>query len=327
MKKRYSLILLTILTTAGCGSNSSHISSSSFSSSLINSSTDIVSSSMSEPTFSSESISSDSSKEDSSSSSSSSSFNYDDLPYVDDLIWFPNLEIEVEQRQYIDNYIRENDDAKIMIPCPDMLEVVDNYLVGKKSGDTFIVYKAKGKYQKIFVSIKEKGTFSRAYNFSKSLLAGKTVAVLGDSVAADATVGDEVSVYPRRFAQKFDMTFFDNYAIGGTTGSYPSFNANIMKEYGGIYFDTDMEITKNIDQLLKDDTFTWVSQDTNVATVDQDGTIVGTGIGEAKIIAKSTADPSAFDEARISVFSTPTKVDLFFMDKSTMQPTNLQLNK
>ena len=43
------------------------------------------------------------------------------------------------------------------------------------------------------------------------------------------------------------------------------FRAKILKEYGGIYFDTDMEITKNIDELLKDDSFLGVEDSGNIA--------------------------------------------------------------
>ena len=43
------------------------------------------------------------------------------------------------------------------------------------------------------------------------------------------------------------------------------FRTKALKEYGGIYFDTDMEVTKDISELLKDNTFLGVEDSGNVA--------------------------------------------------------------
>lgn len=170
-------------------------------------------------------------------SSEAPKIDFDKLEYVNDLLWFPDVKMEVEERVYINNYIREFKDTEILIPDEKLLKMDGDYLVGLGTGDTFIVYKADGKYQKVLVNIAAKGTYKRAYNFKTADLKGKKIACFGDSVAADGTVGDEQSVYSRRFAKKFGMEYVGNYAIGGMTGTYTAFNANIMSEYGGVVYE------------------------------------------------------------------------------------------
>ena len=60
-----------------------------------------------------------------------------------------------------------------------------------------------------------------------------------------------------------------------------------------------------------------------MATVDQNGIVTGVDIGSADIIVRSDANPSVYASREISVYSPPKKVDLFFIDEDTMQPTDL----
>ena len=69
--------------------------------------------------------------------------------------------------------------------------------------------------------------------------------------------------------QNFDIniTNFSRDAFKNKKWAFVSDVARIyaLKEYGGIYFDTDMIVTKNIDELLKDEVFAGWESEFNVA--------------------------------------------------------------
>lgn len=228
------LLLLATMALTACGGTSSQVSSivpkpSSEQSSEVPSQTSSAVSSKEEPSVvSSEIISSQPSSEKKTIP--------EDVKYVTDLLWFPDQKIEVGQKQYMGSYLLEFKDSEILIADGSMLEIDENgYLLGKAVGETYIAYHANGKYQKVNISIAKAGSYKRAYRFDDiaAELKDKNISAFGDSVTADATVGDTSSVYPRKFALKYKMNFIENYAVGGTTGSYSTFNENIMKEYGG----------------------------------------------------------------------------------------------
>lgn len=177
-----------------------------------------------------------------------SSVDYSNLPYVEDLLWFPELKLEVDQIQYINNYMMEFEDSEILIPDESMLSFKKDYLTAHKEGDTYIVYHANGKYQKVNVNIAPKGTYDRAYTFEEigPSLEGKKCANFGDSISFDWTLGDQVSTYSRRFAKKYGMEMGpdDNHAIGGSVSMYVTNDPNVMTEYGG----TEYQYNDGVDQ-------------------------------------------------------------------------------
>ena len=69
--------------------------------------------------------------------------------------------------------------------------------------------------------------------------------------------------------QNFDvnMTNFSKKAYDAKKWAFVSDVARVyaLKEYGGIYFDTDMIVTKNVDELFKDEVFAGWESEFNVA--------------------------------------------------------------
>ena len=97
-----------------------------------------------------------------------------------------------------------------------------------KEGETNVVLKYKGQNQLVKVVV---GKIGANYKFSKERLYSKGIVAFGDSVTADATIGNSGKTYSRRFASRFEMNYLRNYAIGGTTATYMYKGSNIYKEY------------------------------------------------------------------------------------------------
>lgn len=97
-----------------------------------------------------------------------------------------------------------------------------------KEGETNVVLKYKGQNQLVKVVV---GKIGSNYKFSKERLYSKGIVAFGDSVTADATIGNSGKTYSRRFASRFEMNYLRNYAIGGTTATYMYKGSNIYKEY------------------------------------------------------------------------------------------------
>ena len=104
-------------------------------------------------------------------------------------------------------------------------------IIGKGVGTTYLVLNYKGENQKLKVNVYEQGTFSSSFAFDYFRLEGKKIAAFGDSVTADSTIGNSGKTYPRLIAERFNMEFTKNYAIGGTTATYMYVGSNIYKEY------------------------------------------------------------------------------------------------
>lgn len=97
-----------------------------------------------------------------------------------------------------------------------------------QEGETNIVLKYKGQNQLVKVVV---GKIGSNYSFSKERLYSKEIVAFGDSVTADATIGNSGKTYSRRFASRYEMNYVNNYAIGGTTATYMYKGSNIYKEY------------------------------------------------------------------------------------------------
>lgn len=142
---------------------------------------------------------------------------------------FPNIQMEVNQRLCIDNFIIENEGTEIFIYDESYVEFKDNNLYGKKVGSTYLLVKVNDEYQKVEIEIKEEGSLSRAWNIS-DMKEDETIVAFGDSVTAEATIGSPRQ-YVYNLASKYKLNYLKNYAIGGTTGTYMYEGSNIWKEY------------------------------------------------------------------------------------------------
>jgi len=64
------------------------------------------------------------------------------------------------------------------------------------------------------------------------------------------------------------------------------------------------------------DTVTWTSSDEDVLVVDQDGLVTAIGVGEAEVIATSTADPEVSGRAAVEVVALDSMSVLFVFDRA-----------
>ena len=146
-----------------------------------------------------------------------------------DFMYFPDIKMEVNQRLCIDNYIIEHENSEVLIYDSSLVKLEDNCLIGLKEGLTYLLLKANDSYQKVEIDVKPIGTYKRAWNIS-SMQKGEKIVAFGDSVTANATINADLT-YVRKIAKEYGLTFKNNYAIGGTTGTYMYEGSNIWKEY------------------------------------------------------------------------------------------------
>ena len=129
-KTNYLSVLLLTLLVSSCNSNQSSLDSAT---------SEEISSSFSETISSSDS---------SSETSVTPSMDFSSLDYVNDLLWLPDLKIEVGQKEYVKCYELEYENSEILVGDSSLLSYQDSYIIGLKEGETFIVYHANDKYQK-----------------------------------------------------------------------------------------------------------------------------------------------------------------------------------
>lgn len=148
---------------------------------------------------------------------------------TEEFMRFPNITIEVNQRLCIDNYVIENENSEVLVYDSSIVKFEDNNLYGLKEGKTYFLLKVNDKHQKIEVEVKPEGSLKRAWNFS-DMKENENIVAFGDSVTANATINADLT-YVRKIAKTYGLNFFNNYAIGGTTGTYMYPGSNIWKEY------------------------------------------------------------------------------------------------
>ena len=155
----------------------------------------------------------------------------------EELMMFPDLKIEVNQRLCIDNFAREIEGSKITVRDPSIAKYEGEYLVGLKVGKTYLAVEANNKCQKVNVEVFAEGTLKRAFNFS-DMQKGQKIVSFGDSVTANATINADLT-YVRRIADAYGLRLVNNYAIGGTTATYMFPGSNIEKEYYNLDYAID----------------------------------------------------------------------------------------
>lgn len=186
---------------------------------------------LSEEKYSSDNVSVESSKNNGSyesfsiqEESSTSEIEYTKFVEIDD------IHLEVGETYYLKEVLA---DYKGLIVVSQNNEITSynsqsKMLNAYKEGETNVVLKYKGQNQLVKVVV---GKIGANYKFSKERLYSKGIVAFGDSVTADATIGNSGKTYSRRFASRFEMNYLRNYAIGGTTATYMYKGSNIYKEY------------------------------------------------------------------------------------------------
>ena len=143
---------------------------------------------------------------------------------------FKTIKIEQNEKYYYGNIVKDFKDISIDVLDNNIASVENNYVVGKNKGSTKLrlIYNNETQYVNIYV--KDIDTYSSSFSFDDARLYGKNIVAFGDSVTATSTIGTN-KTYVDLFANKFNMNFVRNYAIGGTTATYMYEGSNIYKEY------------------------------------------------------------------------------------------------
>ena len=143
---------------------------------------------------------------------------------------FKTIKIEQNEKYYYGNIVKDFKDISIDVLDNNIASVESNYIVGKNKGSTKLrlIYNNETQYVNIYV--KDIDTYSSSFSFDDARLYGKNIVAFGDSVTATSTIGTN-KTYVDLFANKFNMNFVRNYAIGGTTATYMYEGSNIYKEY------------------------------------------------------------------------------------------------
>ena len=156
--------------------------------------------------------------------------NSDDKTY-ETFIKLPTIEVEVGERYYFKGLLSSLDGVKISSNDENIVIYNERHLEGINEGVTDVILEYEGKYQKVPVTVHETGHFSDNFAFNRQHLYKKNIIAIGDSVTAQATVGNSVSTYVTLFANRYEAEVYGNFAIGGTTATYMYKGSNIYKEY------------------------------------------------------------------------------------------------
>lgn len=152
---------------------------------------------------------------------------------TDHFMYCNDITTRIGYRHNIDPILREFDDMEVIPADTAYLTIEDGFIVAKKAGTTAIYLKHDGLYQQVNVTIYEEGHENHLWNFEDIDTTKKAkIVAFGDSVTANATINADLT-YVRKIADKYRMNFLNNYAIGGTTGTYMYPGSNIYKEYAG----------------------------------------------------------------------------------------------
>ena len=140
------------------------------------------------------------------------------------------IEIEIGETYDLRHSVKDPKDLTVSTAQTNILTINNNILLGVAAGDAEIELKLDGNTQKVKVVVHEIGALSNSFTICKERFANKRLVAFGDSVTySSGTPGG--NTYVENIAYKFKMQVPNNYAIGGSTGTYMSVGSNIYKEY------------------------------------------------------------------------------------------------
>ncbi len=224
MKKRFLITsILFAASIISCNNNSNTSSNQ-----------DSISESSNESTNTSES-------ENMNSNTNESSINYfeSDSNLIEDPILLDFNEINLysfEQNgiKYNETYYLGDDVAatnfKYISANPNIAVGENGYFKAIGVGKTAIRLIYDNYYKDIIVTVTENDSNATSFKFDKGALKGKKLVVFGDSVSAQATIGNG-KTYSQILEENMEMSSRNNFAIGGTTLTYTFAGSNIYKEY------------------------------------------------------------------------------------------------
>ena len=134
------------------------------------------------------------------------------------------IKIEVNEFYDLSNLI--NDDVKVTVENENILLFDKKIIKGLKTGKTTIFFNDKS----IEVNVIKQNSLKNDFTLSYGYLSNKNLLILGDSVSAQATIGDG-KTYSTLLKEKLNINTLLNAAIGGTTLTYMYEGSNIDKEY------------------------------------------------------------------------------------------------
>lgn len=106
--------------------------------------------------------------------------------------------------------------------CDEFVNIENGIIKGLKIGTS--------KFNDLEIDVVEENSLSDSFTLSYGRLSNKNLLVLGDSVSAQATIGDG-KTYSTLLKEKLNIKTLLNAAIGGTTLTYMYEGSNIDKEY------------------------------------------------------------------------------------------------
>ena len=141
-----------------------------------------------------------------------------------------DIDIEVNETYTLVNVVKKVSGMVLTSQDESIVSIKNNVLTGVKIGETNIELRVENQYQLVPVKVHEIGELGATFSFCDERLAGKKVAVYGDSVTENLTINGGKTYYDV-FAQNFKMARYGNFAIGGSTAQYMYEGSNVYKEY------------------------------------------------------------------------------------------------
>lgn len=137
-----------------------------------------------------------------------------------------NKTIKIEIEEIIDIKKIFKDYHKIKIENSQNVQLNQYDLKGLKIGKSIL----KDDENQLNIQVVEKHTLSANFEISYERFSNKNVLVIGDSVSAQATIGND-KTYSTLLSEALNFNTLHNCAIGGTTLTYMYETSNIYKEY------------------------------------------------------------------------------------------------
>lgn len=108
-------------------------------------------------------------------------------------------------------------------------------------------YTIKVNNEEVVINVSSKGSLSSTFDISYGRFSNKNLLILGDSVSAQATIGENNKTYSTLLKEKLNINKLLNAAIGGTTLTYMYEGSNIDKEYHS--HETAIDCCRVVDRL------------------------------------------------------------------------------
>ena len=140
------------------------------------------------------------------------------------------IDIEIGETYDLRHSVKDQKGFTVTTSKADVVSVDNNIICGVAVGEANIELKKDDAVQTVKVAVHAVGALSTSFTICKERFANKRLVAFGDSVTYSSGAAGG-NTYVENIALKFKMKVPNNYAIGGSTGTYMSVGSNIYKEY------------------------------------------------------------------------------------------------